>query len=404
MLSFDKDINISSGSFRAAFTDSTQIYAVTDVPDFRIYDWNGKLLNTPVTIGGTPIGCVLGYLGTAVVVGNYASVDFIATATGARTNVVTGAASTFGSAAQGQQIAAWAASGICVATRGGTTGAVTKINTITRTLTTLSPSSITGLIATCVIFKPDTNTFLVGTTNAKVTEIDANGAPLKTITLPTTPNISAPTVGISGLSYYNDILAVMTQQGMIYFYKYSTSAILYQLGSIPKIGGGTPAMGCLTDSASGTFMIVRSAGQVLNSTISVEECYAAVMPPVVSLTYDVALTAPFNGVIEPSLNKVIIIYGDSASFATQMRVYNMLSLIATTENTRAQDPLGIDVSQRVIRIRDSEGIGRSSVEVDQTLSTGDLPAACTFGHQYVELSLVPGSSPRRWDIREFRKS
>ena len=79
-----------------------------------------------------------------------------------------------------------------------------------------------------------------------------------------------------------------------------------------------------------------------------------------------------------------------------MRFFNISSPNICSESTRFQDPVGVDVASRCIRIRD-EGIGRTTIEIDQNVSSGAQPVNATSDRQYIELNFYSGN----WDIREF---
>lgn len=395
MLSLDRDINLTSGTYRAACSNSTAIIACSDTPDLRIYDWNGKQTNTAVTLPGTPSGIVLGALATAVVAFTSAQVSFVNITTNQITTVSAGAAAA-ATNSYGQQIAASLTDQIVMVTRGS--GTVSKINVATQVITTLSPSSITGGTTSCILFKPDTRTFLVGTANGKVTEIDLNGAPLKTINLINTPNITAPVITVSGLSYYNDKLAITTGHGLTYFYTYSTSTLNYIMQGHSR-PGGIPTLTSLTDSASGTFLMARGGGAQPNASCVLTECCMISTIPTTHVLNNEAANALYAAGIEPSLSKAWAIFGTSAAQGPQLRIFNLTPLQYVTEPTRSNDPLGIDVAVRIIRIRTDE-IGREMVEIDQNVSSGSQNVLCSDGHQYIELALEAGGT-ERWDIREF---
>lgn len=89
----------------------------------------------------------------------------------------------------------------------------------------------------------------------------------------------------------------------------------------------------------------------------------------------------------------------STTSPAAMRVFNTTSPTKVGVLTRAQEPVGLDVPARVIRIRDA-GIGRTFIESDITIAVGASSYPCTADRNYIEMAFI--TSPDKWDIREFK--
>lgn len=393
MLEIALDLNQTTGQCRSAVTDSQFIHMITDGSSYRKYNWNGQQLNSTLTITNTPITIVMATTASAVVVGSATTVDVINVSTNVKSTIAGGAA-TF-TTNWGQQ-AATDKNGIVIITK-ATNGQVTKFNASTQAFSTLSPTSLTGAQATSVLYKPDTSTYLLGTNTGKVLEVDASGNSIKSITLPNTPNISAPTITVTGLSYYNDVLVCTTSYCEMYFYKYSTGANLY---TMPIPAASNSAATCsLSDSASGHFAIATGNGATITNMSMTAYCFMpnASSSPTFDTVFCESITRSISCGIEPTQNQAWFAYFNSAGNGIQFRSYKIPPIQQTTIPTRGQDPIGIDVSQRVIRIR-RDRPGQGMVEVDVTVPSGSQNVACTDGHNYIELSKRSG----KWDIREFK--
>jgi len=396
MLVLDRDITNLSGTPFAACSDSNNIYVISTAPDFRIYNWNGQQTNTTVTTLSNPTGIVLATAASAVVSYFSSNIDIINVQTNQRTNITSGAAATFAQFS-GQQLAVSQASKVAIATRTGT-GGVTKINVTTQALSTLSPSSLSGISSTCVIYNPDRDSFIVGTNSGKITEIDINGNVIKSFNIPNSPNVTSPTVTITGLSYYNNILVCTTAHGLMYFYNYATLALNYISLCPPRSGSG-PVTTSLCDSASGLTLMAKS-GTVAGRGTGVSEIYFNTPTPTIQTIFSDTITSPISVGIQASLNKAYVLFENSTANKVQLRIFTLTSPQITTETTRSQDPFGVDVAARILRLRD-DSIGTAFVEIDQSVSSGTQSVNCTNDHSYIEVGYISGS-PGRWDIREFQ--
>jgi len=395
MLQLDKELGLTTGTIRTMCSDGNYLYVGTDVPEYRQYDWNTNQINTAVALSTTPTSMIMLGTASAVIFYGSARVSYIAVNSNTKTDVTTNALATFASQA-GQQSASDLVNNIAISTT-STTGKVLKVNT-TFTLTQLSPSAISASTASCVIFRSDTSTFILGTSAGKVFEMDSSGNVLKNISLINTPNITAPTIVVTGLSYYNDILAVATAHGLLYFYQYSTGTLLYTLPCNSR-SSSAPATSCLSDSASGTFLLC-SSGQSPNSTAALTEIYFSKNLPIVQPLYNDTIADFQAAKIETTLNKIWAFTPNAATSGAQARIFTISPVQITVESTRSQDPLGVDIADRIIRIRDL-GIGSATIEIDTNVSAGSQSLNCTNDAQYIELAIKSGS-PDRWDVREFR--
>jgi len=397
MLTLRNDLNVPSGStFLCACTNATGIFVGMNDNSFRIYDWNwNQKSSTGNALGGGLTGLALVNQATACGVFGSAQVDFFDVNTGAFTKVTTNATATWSSVVQ-QQIAGNPSTGKAVATS-TTAGKLMCINGSTQTITAPTPAALSGANATCVTNKTDTNTFLIGTSNGKVHEVDSSGTVLKSITLPTTPNDGgAVNHVVSGVSYYNDSLAVALDKGILYIYQYSTSTIVAK--QICSLGGVSNNNTVLCDAASGITTLTRPFS-VNNYCSTSVLCFSASGSYYQDVFFNETSQPNRYCGIEPSINRLWI--GSSSTSYYLARTFDITALSTSQVQTRIQNPPGTDVTGRIIRIRD-DGINRSMVELDQTISAGQQLLNAYKNHNYIEIALTGTRFvDEAWDIREF---
>lgn len=404
MLSNPRDIQTSTSMiFADVALDDTYIYAVTKsgADSFRKYNYNLEQVNTSLTIHASVAGITLITAATAVTVSTSSnSVDFIDVNTNARTNITSGANTAY-SGGFGPQVCGNREAGVAIATR-NSNGNIQKI-TSAQAVSTLSPTSLSGAQASCIILKTsatgDLQRWLLGTNNGKIIEIDASGTEYQTITLPTTPQISAPTqYTVSGLAHYDDKLLVVTSYGILYIYKYSTSQllskeILYDASLV------NPTNGCVVGSASGLALI--GSGRSTGGGNSLSEYFFNTSNPNFQENYynlDTGAVIVSNIRINPYRGKAVITFSTGTG-AAQMRMFD-IDIGMAAEPVDLQNPVGVRVDGRVIRILDN-GIGRSTIDSDTSVTAGSYPYSipCRRNQTYIDLALIDGET--KWDIREF---
>lgn len=379
--------------------DSSNIYTVNSTTLFRKYD-QATLTNT-LTVNATSstsaTGVALINSASAVVSCTSANLLFIELSTGHRSTITTNAAATQRSTAM-QQIATNQSTLMGIATK-STTGSVTLINGNTFALSSLSVTGLTSQNATCTIAKTDSNNFFIGTTDSKVYEIDTTGAVIKSLTLPITNKYGGAlsSLQVGSMAYYNNYLLVSDTGGIVRLYDWSQGTpLLVDQYFCTAWNFNQQIM--LSNAASGTcYMTTPQANNLYNHSIS--EVYFEKGEILIESCW----TGMFNsttviGTAQNTSGKMAMITTGTTSPAA-MRVFNTTSPAKTSVLTRAQDPPGLDIPARVIRIRDA-GIGRTFVESDITIAAGASSYPCTADRNYIELSLL--TSPDKWDIREFK--
>lgn len=377
--------------------DSNFIYYVTNQASFKKFDQT-TLTNTLNVIASslTSTGVGLFSSASAVMVFNSAHVYIVNTSTGAFTDITTNAASTQRLNAM-QQVATNQITLLGIATK-STTGSVTLINANNSTCTSLTVSSLSGFNATCVIPKTGTSNFFIGSSNGKVHEIDTSGTVIKSLTLPITNRYGGAltTLQVGSMAYYNNYLLVSDTGGIVRLYDWAGSPTLLDQYFCTAWNSNQTIM--LSNAASGTcYMTTPQANNLYNHAIHevyfergeilVESCWTGM-----------SNSTTVVGTTQNTSGKMAMITTGTTSPAA-MRVFNTTSPAKTNVLTRAQDPPGLDIPARVIRIRDA-GIGRTFVESDITIAAGASSYPCTADRNYIELSLL--TSPDKWDIREFK--
>lgn len=373
------------------------IYTVTAQPAYRTYN----CLTLAPSASGTgvvssPSGIALVNAGSAVVV-SFASnqVDWVQLSTGARTGVTSGAATTFYNTA-GQQVAANRSTGYALATK-STTGSVTLINALAFTCSSMTVTPLSGQNATCVIVK-DSN-FLIGTTDHKVHEVSIAGSLVKSLTIPSTPQAAAPTsLRVASMSYYNGYLLVANTAGVVFLYDWSQSTPTL-LGSFAKSAWDLNNNVTLSQSVSGSCIIANFGTMAQGQVQGIGEIYFEKGQIVSQDLLFTNRVAGYTGCsLDPIQNFAIVITSDTTS-GSPLRVLRVSGNNKVNVTTRIQDPVNVDISGRIIRIRNG-GIGRKVVEVDTTIPSAETNVSATENMQYIEIALT--TSPNKWGVREFK--
>lgn len=375
---------------------STKLYAITSTPDFRVYDpTTGAQTNTTLSVvAGSRHICLVAPGCGAIFSASTSQVDFVELTTQAKTSVTTGAVNT-NSGIQGQQCAGNPSTHIAICTR-SVSGSVGKADYSgsAPTCSTLSPASLSGKTATSVITK--NNNFLIGTDSGIVYEMDSSGTIVTTLTLPKTNNVgTAPTIYVHGLSYSDPYLAITTSSGFLYVYNFSTTTLLWQgLAPMPtSTTTGTP----LCAAACGTAIIGHGSSTSTNGIGIGEFYFGSGVGSYEAVAFnEVNTQLTFVGV-DPISKKAWTSNNNTSNFL-QSRIFNITTGY-TTETTEIQNPVGTQVTGRIIRLRDP-GVGKASVEVDQNIAAASTAVKCTDDHNYIEISLAGGTE--KDDIREFK--
>lgn len=278
-----------------------------------------------------------------------------------------------------------------------TNNEVTKYTTFALSHVTPSGSSLASAQALTIINKTGSSNFLLGTNNGKIIEIDSSGTTIQTITLPTTPNVgTAPVLQVSGLSYYNDNLFVMTNFGVAYHYKYSTST-LYNKHILGATNSGAALGSALCASACGVTLMGQN---ILHSaaTASITQIDFNYSPALIT---DVFFNETNNAVMSSGIDTTThTAWIANVGTINKGRVFSIYGIGQTAETTRIQAS-NVDVSGRIIRIRDVRP-GCSRVEIDQSVSAGSTNLAASAQASYVEAATrgTPGSDETA-DLRVF---
>ena len=385
-----------------ACSDSNNLYACFSGTNaaFESYSWNGLALNYRSTLSSASIPTGVTLINSSSAVLSYGATrnTFVNLSNGWASDITTNALSSYTTnvGANGQQIAGNKATGYALQTT-STAGKVNLLNASNQSITTLSPTGLTSYNSVCVVTKADSSTWLVGTSNATIIEVDINGNTLSTITIPTTNNVgSTPTVYVTGLSYYNGILVAATERGFIYTYKYASKTLL---NIIPSVEGTNTAGVTLCPSASGFALVANKSTSGAACTVELFFNYAG-LQVCSSFFHEFSVVTASVG-IEPTVNKAYAVFTTTGSgtslFQPHIRIFNMYTNPVNV-NTRTQYPIGTDVSPRIIRYRFEGNTGL--VESDQNVSSGIQPVIATDNHNYSEVTIF-NSSGNQIDFRGF---
>ena len=401
-LSLRGDINPNGITFKAACASGSNFYTVTTENRLRKY----SITNTSMqlTASATPAGVTpsgITFIAAASVVVAYSGgsrVDIYDANTLANLGITTNAPTTFRPASQ--QIAGNTSLNLAMTTN-STTGRVTLVGLTC--CATITPAVLASQTARCVLAKTDTNTWLIVTNNGKIHEINSAGTALTTVNVPSAPAVSAPTICVESLSYYNGMVLATTDCGEMLTYTWPAGVLTHRI----PIGCSNSAsiVPVLCPSVSGTCLASTQGSTALNFK-GVEEIYFEAGQINIDSTFFNETSSGIEEVgIEPGLAYAWLI--TTANNNVETRILNITSTAKASIQTRIQNPIGNDIAARVIRIRDCNGIGNACVELDQTVFPGPTNLSATEDRNYIEVvlmgNIVNGNPPyTAWDIREFQ--
>jgi hypothetical protein len=295
-----------------------------------------------------------------------------------------------------QQIAGNPALNLAMATSSGTSGFTLVSLTC---CANLQPAGLAGGIPHCIITKPDTNTWLIGTTGGRIHEVNSSGTILTTVSVPSSNFFNTgPTIFVTTLSYYASTVLASTDSGELLSLNWPSGTVNYRfpMFSIQS----TFNTQVLTSASSGTCLLTSNSAVAYPKGVS-EVYFERGFPTVESNYFNETNSGICTAGIEPSGAYAWAIF--SSTNFLQFRLYNLTSTSKALVNTESQDPIGTDIISRIIRIRVDGPIGSANVEIDQSTSPGVNAISCTNSRNYIELALE-GAFPSytKWDIREMQ--
>lgn len=401
-LSLRGDIAPNGITFRSVCASGSTLIAVTTEPRLRKYIVNNTSMqffaSSALTGGSVPGGVTfISPASVCVAFSTTARFDIYDANTLASTGITTNATTV--NRTSNQQVAGIPALNLAMATS-STNGRLTLVGLTCAAA--INPSVLSGQQAKCIIAKPDSNTWLVGTNNGKIVEINSGGAVLTVVHVASTPAVSAPTIAVNSLSYHNNMVLACTDTGQVATYSWPTGTLIHRL---PITSSSTTNSTVLCASVSGT-TLMTTQNNISTNYKGLEEVWFETGTINLDCSFfNETATGIIETGIEPGLAYAWAIFGTSSG--PLVRIFNLTSTAKTLIPTRAMDPLGTDIAQRILRIRDCNGIGNAVVEVDQTVFPGTSNITATEDRNYIEISIkgniVNGNPPYvAWDIREFQ--
>lgn len=372
------------------------LYTCTAQPAFRSYDLTTLApLASGSGIASTPSGIALISTASAIIVSNGAAqVDWVQVATGARSGITSGAATTQYSQMP-NQVAGNINTGYALATK-STTGSVTLINGLAQTCSSMPVTPLSGQNATCVTNK-DSN-FLIGTTNMQIHELSIAGSLIKSMTLASTPSggVAIANLRVGSIAYSNGYVLAIDTHGIVHLINWATSTVVDRVqitawdlntGSAlsPAVSGVVSMTGFTTTSnvpCQAVYEVYIDQGQ-----IAIQDCYFTNQ------------AAGFTGSSVDPLQPYTATMATLTTTGPGIRVFRNSGTNKVNIPTWIQDPPGVVLTGRAIRIRDN-GMGRKCVESDTSIPAAVTNIAATDGSQYIEIALT--TSPNKWGVREFK--
>jgi WD40 repeat protein len=270
-----------------------------------------------------------------------------------------------------------------------TTGNVVRIDSTGGTSATLSPAWASGKVMFGVIHKPGSSNFLFACNDGTIREVDSAGTTLvSTITARTlTSEVGSRTLVPETMAMIGDNLFVGTTQGVLLHIKFSTDTLLdkriisrpVNITSVttdrPVIGLGFPAGNLLP-------VFFPQFGETAQNIA----LYAADSYPIIevdSLASDQAIYVLGSGVNQ-SADKFWVSFGQG-----QVSVYDCPCQASLAEDTRIQDPVGLDVAGRILRIPMYPGMRQRKVESDTDIDDEETSIDYNLDNcEYLEVALT----------------
>lgn len=381
---------VQASTYKDAVAYAGKLYTVDSGSKWIKYDLD--TLKTDIAATSTtavPIGVsILSSASSVVCFSSNTTVDIFENATGYKQNYSGGTATI--ALVKGQTIAGNPTSKIAFYCS-NTSGTLVRVDGNTFTVSTVTPAGLAGTTALSICTLG--SNWIAGTANGKLIEIDSAGTEVLVTTLPTTPNVgTAPTLRVSGLSYYNDKLLVQTNFGTQLLYTYSTSTVVWRNFS-----------GACTTSTDGNTLCESSSGLVIYSNyMSQSNASAANIadfsgnPPVildVLFCQDRTTSAGASG-IDPTTNRGFLLYNTSI-----IRVFDLIPSNRISVQTRYLDPPTVDQNYDILRLRRNKK-GRATYDsLTQDITAGQTSISAAQGNEYLEVGSLTDDS--EYDIRSI---
>lgn len=387
-----------------ACASGTNFLIVTAEPRIRRFSITPTSMqqtaSSAILAGTSPTDLVLMAPATAVVsYTGFARVDLYDINTFATTGISTNVTTANKNAPQ--QIAGIPALGLALETS-GTGGRLTLISLTCAAA--LNPTVLSGKLADCIIPRLDANTWLIGTNDGRIIEMNSSATALTTVSLPSAPFITTPTIGVQSLAYYNSVVLASTDSGIMYAISWPSGNIISE--SLVSVGQSSATT--ISNAVSGVVLVSNNGSPPTYKGI--QELYFdnpnSPIPGQDGCTFWEANVGCQVLGIEPTAQLYAWACSTSNTFIPN-RIYTITSPQKVLVSTEIQNPIGNDVAARIIRLRDDNDIGNATVEIDQTVPPGIVSLQCTANRNYIELCLfgnvVNGNPPYTgWDIREMQ--
>lgn len=397
MLSNPRYISESTSQYNDVDVDDSYIYGIRSGQFFKFDRYTLAKETTGLSVVSGAFGIALMNSATAAIVSSSSDrVDFVDVTTNTLCqSITTGGADRVNNSYFGPQIAANKNLGIAIATTNSNSN-LQKIEL--GTITTITPSGMSGKQGTCIMVKEGTggisDRWLVGTDEGKILEIDSSGNQYYSITLPITPNDGSPPTlqVVTGLAFWEPYLYVTSNFGTLYIYEYATG-ILKARHIVSAGTANNPANGCVMGGASG-IAYLGPWNSAYDLTITEVDC---------SSTKPSFETFYFSALVDNQSVRTIRVKGTSIYCTTSSTLKGNIIIFDTANTltitqTEMHIPEGTQVAGRAIRIRANE-VGQACVVLDENISAGSADLSSREGNYYIELAI--NEDDNKWDIRDF---
>lgn len=399
MLNYRGDIYLDTTTFKGVCTKDYNLFAVTTSPNnIRKYTTNSISFIASGGLAATPTGITFITPSSICISYNTNRVDIWDANTMASSVITTNTAAT--QTTYHQQIAGNPNLSLAMLTRQGVAG-VTLVSPTCAT--SIVPSFLSGRTVNCVISRPDSGTWILGTNGGRIYEMTSTGVQITAVYVPSGPTWgTTPIINVMSLAWSPSYLLAATDCGQLLHYDWSTKTLVNQ-SVIPFNGNGINPNLILSNAASGT--CIMAGGGTINNWKVVNEMHFNTSRLSQESYAPIEINSGcLDAGINPDVKQGWVIINTSQSIV-QLRLFDMPEMGQVDVSTTIQDPPGVYGSGRIIRIRDS-GPGTASVDYDGVIPNVATNLPATDGKNYIELGLIgntiTGLGPyTSWDIRQM---
>ena len=370
-ITYDSSVTVTSSTLRDAVVreSNNQLVLIEGTtPSVRIYDMSTKTqVGSNYTVSSSPKSISLVNSASAVVFSDTVnSVNFVELDSGYVQTVAGSSVLIPSGAIKGQLSAGNLTAGIALAAN-NTTNRVTRAVASSFSVANVTVDLGGGQIRS--IINVDSNTWIAGTTLGQIIELNSSGVVTRRfdVTFKNNPGLSGMADPIiTGLSYSNDILRVLTISGVCFTVYYPTGDVIYTQHN--NGNSGTTSGSILCQASSGITLESYNSSSAVNQVIV--ESHFATNPYTSS---DVLFLGATGGIISTGINNSTA-KGYALQLSTVVYFFDITPPSYSDQTCGLEYPASTGVDGEYVIIQD-DGVGSTSVKMSSAIAaeTSDFP-------------------------------